>query len=609
MKKILYILGITLIATFGGANSARALITCPAGSHTFSGGTQASGYDMCIPDVGSSGPVSGSSGQSESGGQSGVTFTPSDKGTITPSGTTADTQVQGIALDTQVSSEVNRLYGTSIYAQAKALYDASVSVNNDDFNSVVNQVKNVDLATEDSLKRAYNIRAIERLNQVWNQIIALETAYAQELQQQVATPSVISPTTISPTAITPTPISPTPVIAKYYSASDLKPGKTITAPADKPANIIRPDQSIYMRAGSIIKYIDQNVWQTVNGVFRFLEKTAIDGRYKIRTNGGAVVAVRGTQFIINETAATTTLTLFKGSLTAKSAKGNVSATLKEGQQLVISKGVLGKPAKFDATKLDSSWYANIPAGVNFTNASWEKTSTASNWSSDCTITAGQSTAAQTLTADEQVVVDYLNQKAIPIFRVHEIDSLVTPTKISAVREKTTFNNGTKVMSSIINGTLLYYSGDNAGKVWKVFQEKKLTSSMLQNAKNENIVYGIDQKSMAFDHWDKSGNTRTAVYKAVATKDGTDNLIQNALDSTAPSGPEMASVKVYVNEDTQQWIKTEASINYPTGKILMPLKRTCKYTYDTAKIKVPAKVKWVTSKAGIAEMQEIYNGVQ
>lgn len=633
MKKNLYVLGITLVVILGAANSARALITCPAGSHTFSGGTQASGYDMCIPDIGSSGPASGSSSQS------GATFTPSSKGTITPSGTTSDTQSQGIALDTQVDSEVYRLSGTSIFAQAKALYDSSVSVNKNDFNSVVNQVKNVNSATADSLKRAYNVRAIERLNQVWNQIMALEASYAEQLKKQTTTPPATSPATISPTpinpttinptqinptqispteinptgisptAINPTPINPTPVIAQYYAATDIKPGQTITAPTDQPANIIRPDQSIYMQAGSIIKFVSQNVWQTVNGIFRFLEKTAIDGRYKVRTNGGAVMAVRGTQFIIKETANTTTVTLLKGSLTATPAKGNGSVTLKEGYQLVINKGVLGKPVKFNAAQLDSSWYANIPAGANFTNASWQKTSTANNWSNECAMTARPATATETLTADEQVVVDSLNQKAIPVFRVHEIDTFAGPTKISTAREKTTFNNGTKVMNTVIDGKSLYYSGDNAGKVWKVFQEKDLINSILRSAKSQNIVYGIDQNTMAFDHWDKAGNTRIAVYNATATQDGTDSLIHNALDSTAPSSPEMASVKIYVNEDTGQWIKTEASVNYPTGKILMPLYRTCNYSYDKAKIKVPAKAKSATAKDGLAEIQQIYNATQ
>lgn len=535
-------------------------------------------------------------------------------------------------MDAQVDSEVNRLSGTSISAQAEALYEASVSVNKNDYNSVVSQVSGVDSATADSLERAYNVRAIERLDQVWNQIMSLETSYAQEQSAVTPTPitptpinptpitptqinateispTPISPTEISPTVINPTPISPTPITAHYYSATDLVPGKTITAPTNQPANIIRPDQSIYMQSGSIIKFVSQTVWETVNGIFRFLEKTAIDGRYKIKTNGGAVATIRGTQFIIDEKPNTTTLTLIKGALTATSAKGNSSVNLKEGYQLVITKGVLGKPTKFNAAKLNTAWYANIPAGANFMKSSWQKTAAAANWSSDCVTTAGQAWAAQTLTADEQNQLDYLNQKAIPVFRFHEIDTFDSPTKISAAVEKTTLNNGKKVMGSVVNGKSFYYSGDQAGKVWKVFQDKDLINSMLKSAKSHNIVYGIDQSTMAFDHWDKTGNTRVAVFKATSTQDGADSLIHNALSQSAPSGSSLLSLKIYVNEDTQQWIKTEASVNYLSDKMLMPLQQTCKFAYDTAKIKVPAKAKSVTSQAGLAEMQQIYNAAQ
>lgn len=643
MKKIYFalgVLGVALLVSIKVATSAPAMITCPAGSHTFGGGTQATGYDMCIPDIGPSGPVSNNTSHTSN------TFTPSTKGTIAPSGTTSDTQSQGMTLDAQVYAEVNRLYGTSIYAQAKALYDATVAVNVSDYNSVASQTSSLDPADADPLRRAYNVRAIERLNQVWTQIIALEADYAQQQQQQADTPTTISPTPIVPTPINPTPINPTqivptpinptpinptpinptpivpapitpspivptPIAAHYVDATSLAPGQTVSAPTDKPANITRPDQSIYMQAGSVIKFIDQNVWQTMHGVIRFLEKTAINGRYKIRTNGGAVVAIRGTQFIVDEKGDTTTLILIKGLVTIKSAKSNASVTLKEGYSIVITNGVPGKPVKIDAAALDSSWYGDIPPGDTFTGVSWQKTAAAGNWVEDCTTTIGQSTTTQTLTAYEQSVVDYLNTQAGPVFSVKEIDTFAAPTKISVIREKTTAENGTKVTNAVINGKSLYYSDDIAGKVWKVFQDKNLTSTMLQIAQSHNIVYSVDRSTMTFDHWEGAGagNNRIAVYRANATQDGTDSLIHNALSPDASSSSTLASYNIHVDEETQRWISTETNINYPTGKIIMPIHLTCKYTYDTAKIKVPAKAKSVTSAVGIAEMQQIYNAAQ
>ena len=173
--------------------------TCPSGSHTFSGGTQASGAAMCIPDIGASGPVSGSgSGTSGSSGSSAATTTTSDgttdstvsstvstKDTITPSGSASDISQQGRTMDSQVDSEVYKLYGTSAYAQAKKLYDDSVAVNWDDYDAVASQTKNADYDTAVSLQRAYNIRALNRLNAVWTEIIALEeTLDAQQKEER-----------------------------------------------------------------------------------------------------------------------------------------------------------------------------------------------------------------------------------------------------------------------------------------------------------------------------------------------------------------------------------------------------------------------------------------
>lgn len=613
MKKHFYALGIIVIAIFGVTGLASA-ITCPAGSHTFAGGTEASGYDMCIPDIGASGPVSGSSSQSSN------TFTPSQKGTIAASGTTSETQAQGQALDAQVYSEVNRLSGTSIFSQAKALYDNSVSVNTSDYNSVVNQVRNLDDYTADPLKRAYNVRAIERLNQVWNQLMALETTYAQEQNQRVATPPpvytppvsttpVSIPTTNTQPVTPPPPLAPPSPLAQYYGTADLQPGQLMTAPADKPANIVTPDQNIFLRAGSALKYIDQYTWQTVNGVFRFLEKTAINGRYKIRTNGGAYTVVRGTELIINEAPNATTITVIKGAVDVTPPKRKTAVVVKAGYQLVITGVTLNKPTKFNANALDTSWYQDIPAGHNFAKVSWQKVNASPTWSSDCTITSGQATATESLTTDEQAVLDALNQKALPVFRVHETSTVIGPSKISGIREKTTVNNGTKKMRIYTDGKALYYSGDTAGTVWKNYQDKNMISSITKNAKQENIVYYVDQGSLAFDHWEKAVNLRVAVYTAKATPAGTDSLIHSALNPAAPSSPEVANTKIYINEDTQQWTKSEANISYATGKILIPLHQTCQYTYDTAKIKLPTKAKAIDAKAGLAEMIKIYQAAQ
>lgn len=633
MKKYFYALGIVIVVIFGVTNFAFALIDCPEGHHTFSGDTQASSRDMCIPDVGPSGPVSGSK-----------TFTPSTKGTIAPSGTTSQTQSQGIAIDTQVNSEVNRLYGTSIYAQAKALYDASVSANNNDFNSVSNQVKNLDYDTADALKRAYNIRAIERLNQVWNGIIALETTYAQQQKQQAATPPAITPTPISPTPINPTPINPTvisptpinpttisptpinptgispteinptpinptPVVAQYYDASNFTSGQTINAPVDQPANIARPDQNIYMQAGSIIKFVSQNTWQTVNGIFRFLEKTAINGRYKVRTNGGATVSVRGTQFIINETPNVTTITLIKGALSvAPAKKGKPAVNLKEGYQLVITCGVLGKPAKFAADMLDTSWYENISAGQNFWDSSWTKEAAANRYRRECIFTAAAATPTVTPTSDEQKIIDAINQ-GILAYRAKTSDLVMEKDKkLSSAKERTNVD-GTVAMQLYFDSKGIYYPGDKAGS-WKTFQDKNITNKLFKIIREENLTYDFDQSTFTFTNWEGAGKNRLAVYSGQLTSAGTGDVIGSATGQSQESGQPVGIAKIYLDEESQLWNKTEITINVQSGKVVLPLYQNCQITYgDAVKVALPSKAKKVDAKTGSAEFSKAIRSVQ
>lgn len=609
MRRYFYALGIVVIAVLSIAGFVYALITCPAGSHTFSGGDQASSYDMCIPDVGASGPVSGS--------KSSTTFTPSTKGTIAPSGDTSQTQSQGIAIDTQVYSEVNRLYGTSIYSQAKALYDNSVAVNTNDYNSVVNQVKGLDDYAADPLKRAYNVRAIERLNQVWNEIMALETTYAQQQQQAAAqpatspttiTPTPINPTVISPTPISPTGISPTPVVAQYYSASDLAPGQTIIAPTDIPANIIKSGQNISMKAGSIIKYINQNTWQTINGTFRFLEKVAIDGRYKVRTNGGPAVSVRGTQFTINEAPNVTTITLIKGALSVTPVqKGKPVVNMKEGYQLTITNGVVGKPTKFDANTLDT-WYEAVSPGPAFLDSSWTLEKAANRYRREVVFTAGSATPTETLTADEQKTVDAINQ-GLAIYYKKTVDTIIEKDKRVFSTVGRINANGTASAQLYVDAKGVYYPSGKAG-TWKTFSNKAMVNDIFKMLRQENLTYGFDKGTFVFSNWEGTGKNRLAVYTGKLNSAGTADIV-NSIASTDPeAGQEIGTAKIYIDEESQLWTKMEAVIMMKSGKIVIPIQMIASVKYgDTIKVAIPTKLKKMDAKTGLAEMQSITNAVK
>src|SRR3989339_1562811 len=607
MRRHLYAIGIVMFTIFGITGFAYALVTCPAGSHTFSGGDQASGYDMCIPDVGASGPVSGS--------KSSTTFTPSTKGTVTPSGDTSQTQSQGIAIDTQVYNEVNRLYGTSIYSQAKALYDNSVAVNTSDFNSVVNQVKGLSDAAADPLKRAYNVRAIERLNQVWSEMMALETTYAQQQQQTATqttiiptpiTPTPINPTTITPTNISPTPINPTTIIPQSYGTSDLAPGQTIVAPTDIPAHIIKSGQSIYMQAGSAIKYINQNTWQTINGTFRFLEKVAIDGRYKVRTNGGAVVAVRGTQFTINETSNSTTLTLLKGKVTVTSAKGK-AVTMKEGYQLTITNGVVGKPTKFDVNTLDT-WYEAVSPGPAFLDSSWTLETAANRYRREVVFKAGSATPTEVLTADEQKTVDAINQ-GLAIYYKKTVDTIIEKDKRVFSTVGRINANGTASAQLYVDAKGIYYPSGNAG-TWKIFSNKTMVNEIFKMARQENLTYGFDKSTFVFSNWEGTGKNRLAVYTGKLNSAGTADIVNSIASIDPEAGQEIGTAKIYIDEESRLWTKMEAVIMMKSGKIVIPIQMIVSVKYgDAIKVTMPTKLKRMDAKTGLAEMQSVIKEVK
>lgn len=395
---------------------------------------------------------------------------------------------------------------------------------------------------------------------------------------------------------------------QYFGAADIKAGQTITAPSDQKVNIVIGDQKIDLKEGSVIKYVDQYTWQVVSGNFRFIEKVAVNGKYKVKVPG-AVIAIRGTQFLIDAAANSVTITILKGMVIVTPIKGKATATVKAGYQLTITGSALGKPAQFNANTLDA-WYESIPANTNFVNASWKKAVANTTWSRRCTVTSSQATPTETLTAEEQQTIDAFNQQAIPVFRVHELDALMGPNKVSTTKEKTTVNLGTKAVRMMTDSKSFYYSGDSAGAVWKVFKDKTMVSGLLQAAKTQNIVTGVDQSTLTFDHWNKVGNTRIAAYSAKGTQSGTEELINSALAPGAGAGQELATGTIYIDEDTQQWLRYDVNAYIKTGKIAFTLHKTCQYTYDAAvKIKLPAKAKSIAVKAGTAELQQIYNAAQ
>lgn len=398
----------------------------------------------------------------------------------------------------------------------------------------------------------------------------------------------------------------TPALIKYFAAGDIKKGDVITAPITQKVNIIMNGQKIDLMEGSVIKYIDAYTWQIVKGLAHFVEKldkAALNGRYKVKSTT-AVCAVRGTQFTMEVGADGTTKVIVTEGLVniTPTAKGKKAVDVKEGYQLIIDKKAAGKSTKIDPAKIDK-WYETLPADSNFINSSWQKVTATDRYQRECVFTAGLATAAETITAEEQEILNTVNEN-LPIYRAKANDSLIEKDKkLSSFRERIT--SAGKVSAQIfITPTLIYYPSDKVG-IWTAYQDKTFINNIFQGIHQEGLNYDFDKSTLTFQKWQGTGKNRLAIYSGNLTSKGTNDVIKTGTTQNQEDGQTVGSVKIYIDEASQLWSKTEVTINVKSGKLLLPLYQTCKNTYgDAVKITVPTKLKKVDAKTGLSGLNKI-----
>lgn len=434
----------------------------------------------------------------------------------------------------------------------------------------------------------------------------IEQQKQSQQQPQTNQPTSTQETQSPPPASTP---KAQVVNVQYKEMKDIKKGDIIKAPTDKKMDIPLPNGKIDMKEGSSIQYLGQDTWKTISGAFRFLEKVSAKGRLNIKTNGGASVAVRGTQFLTEISAdGTTKVAVLKGVVKVTAADVKKSVEVKEGFQTTIDKkGTPAKPAKMDISANDK-WYQNIPPGATWFNNSWAAVSAMDKYTENFVTTAGKAISTEALTADEETVLDTFNHN-ISLFRITNNNSIISKEKKLSISTSKTNVDGTKSLQLFTNGKTVYYPGNKHGE-WKGFSDKTLINNLLKAAHDENITYQFDKSSLKFEKWDDSSKTPVAIYNGKLTTAGNKDFIDGALTEGASVGQEIASVKVYVDEESGLWNKCEATVNIKTGKIFFPLKGTCSMTYDTGvKINIPSKFKKVDGKTGLAEMSKIIDALK
>jgi glycine cleavage system H lipoate-binding protein len=73
---------------------------------------------------------------------------------------------------------------------------------------------------------------------------------------------------------------------------------------------------------------------------------------------------------------------------------------------------------------------------------------------------------------------------------------------------------------------------------------------------------------------------------------------------------VCTAKIYVDEESQLWNKTEITINVQSGKVVLPLYQNCQVTYgDAVKVSLPSKAKQVDTKTGSAEFSKAVASVR
>jgi len=432
---------------------------------------------------------------------------------------------------------------------------------------------------------------------------AQQQAQQQASQQQ----STQQGAAANPPATTP----PERPATQYLGPADLKAGQTVSAPVDQKANIITASQKIDLKEGSVLKYVDKHTWQLVSGVAHFVEKmenVAAAGRMNVKTTN-AVVAVRGTQYTIDVSASDkTTVTVIKGTVNvAPTAKGKKAVDVKEGYQLTLDKTGSGKPTKINSGQLDI-WYESVPADSAFFNSSWSKEIAANRYRRDCAFTAAAATPTVTPTADEQKIIDAVN-RGILVYHAKTSDLVMEKDKkISSAKERTNVD-GTVAMQLYFDAKNIYYPGDKAGS-WKTFQDKNIIDKLFKMIRQENVTYDFDKSMFTFANWAGTGKNRSAVYSGQLTSAGTGDVIGSATGQSQETGQPVGTAKIYVDEESQLWNKTEVTVNVQSGKVVIPLYQNCQITYgDAIKVAMPSKVKKVDAKTGNAEFSKAIASVR
>lgn len=155
----------------------------------------------------------------------------------------------------------------------------------------------------------------------------------------------------------PTTASPAKVM---IFGKDVKPGDTVTAEEKSKAVVFLPDGGkVDLKEGAKIKFHSEDEIETISGFFKFLIKH-IEKRPRIIRSGEAVVAVRGTEFLVEVGDNGTQVKVIEGTVEVSNTQGKGTVQVATGQEVKTAKGGLPtKPKTFDPKTLEN-WWEGLP---------------------------------------------------------------------------------------------------------------------------------------------------------------------------------------------------------------------------------------------------------
>lgn len=371
------------------------------------------------------------------------------------------------------------------------------------------------------------------------------------------------------------------------SGVDLGPNSSFTASEKKHPNDITVSGKIHL-------------------FFEKLRKIGNEQQTRNMIGTTAVVAVRGTEFLMSETNGLTTVQVLEGSVVVSDKRGKKKAAVKAGQQITGLKSGLGKVTSFNESKIDQ-WYNSYPPDPTLLPQSVKNMAKADRYAISCGVTLNKATTKGKLTAEEQKQYKAYSKRANPypetiyMFLWSQKKKLELEERLGPYGSVTDFNMK-------VSGDTCYYKLPVKGSVWKKFKDKNFTNNLFKQQKSSPIWSEINTAGLNFGSYtrDLGAQERSVRFTGQLTDKAAQSLIAGAFKSQGPSFQTSGGVSIDIRLRDRLWGGYYSWADFSTEHVTYPVERDCMITYgalneNQTDITLPKSAKNVNAKTGETEI--------